>query len=104
MGGEGVEGEGAEEVAAEARVDLVDGVGGSLDEGEGEGGGEAVELGADVDVADELGGAGVEEEQVFKEEGEGAEEREGFLLAFGAAAVGVSHFEESGVIGFGVTS
>ena len=102
MGGEGVEGEGAEEVAAEAGVDLVEGVAGAFDPGEGEGGGEAVELGAEVGVADEFGGAGVEEEQVFEEEREGAEEGGGFLLAFGSGAVGFGHLEEGGVVGFRV--
>ncbi len=34
-GGEGVEGEGTEEVAAEAGVDLVEGVGGAFDPVEG---------------------------------------------------------------------
>ena len=102
MGGEGVEGEGAEEVAAEAGVDLVEGVAGAFDPGEGEGGGEAFELGAEVDVAEEFGGPGVEQEEVFEQQREGAEERGGFLLAVGSGAVGFGHFEEGGVVGVGV--
>ncbi len=62
--------------------------------------GEALEFGAEVGVADEFGGAGVEEEQVFEDEGEGAEEGGGFLLAFGSGAVGFGHLEEGGVVGF----
>ena len=101
LGGEGVEGERAEEVAAEAGLDLVEGVTGAFDPGEGKGGGEAFELGAQVGVAEEFGGARVEQEEVFEQQREGAEERVGFLLAFGACAVGFSHLEESGVVGFG---
>jgi hypothetical protein len=101
LGGEGVEGERAEEVAAEAGVDLVEGVAGALDPFERKGGGEAVELGTDVDVTEELGGAGVEQEEVFEEEREGAEEGGGFLLAVGSGAVGFGHLEEGGVVGFG---
>jgi hypothetical protein len=67
----------------------------------GEGGGEAVELGAEVDVAQELGGAGVEEEEVFEQQREGAEERGGLLLAVGSGAVGLGHLEERGVVGVG---
>ena len=61
---------------------------------------EAVELGAEVGVAEELGCAGAEEEKVFEEEREGAEEGGGFLLAFGSGAVGLGHLEEGGVVGF----
>ena len=68
LGGEGVEGEGAEEIAAEAGLDLVGGVAGAFDPGEGEGLGEALEFGAEVDVAEEFGGPGVEQEQVFEQE------------------------------------
>ena len=101
LAGEGVEGEGAEEVAAHAALDLVEAAGGVFDPGEGEGVVEAIELGAEVGVADEFGGAGVEEEEVFEEEREGAEESGGFLLAFGSGAVGLGHLEEGGVVGLG---
>ena len=101
VAGEGVEREGAKEVAAEAGVDLIEGADGGLDPGKGEGGGEGVELAAEVDVAKELGGAGGEHEEIFEEEGEGAEESHGLLLAFGAGAVGFGGFEEGGVVGFG---
>ena len=68
---------------------------------EREGLGEAVQFGAEVGVAEELGGAGLEEEDVFEQEGQGAEQLGGFLLAFGSGAVGFGHFEESGVVGLG---
>ena len=102
LGGEGVEGEGAEEVAAEAGVDLIEGVAGAFDPGEGEGGGEAFELGAEVGVADQFGGSGVEQEQVFEQQRQGAEQGEGFGLAVGSGAVGLGHFEEGGVVEVGV--
>ena len=82
-------------------MDLVEASGGLLDPVEGEGLGEAFEFGAEVGVAEEFGGAGVEEEEVFEEEGEGAEEGGGLLLAFGSGAVGLGHLEEGGVVGFG---
>lgn len=79
-------------------MDCVEAAGGVFDGGEGEGGGEAFEFGADVGVAEEFGGAGFEEEEVFEEEGGGAEEGGGFGLAFGAGAVGLGHAEEGGVV------
>src|ERR1039458_7450059 len=103
LGGEGVEREGAEEVAAEAGLDLVEGVAGAFDPGERQGSGEALEFGAQVDVAEKSGRAGVEQQQVFEQQREGAEERGGFLLAVGPGAVGFGHLEEGGVIGFGVS-
>ncbi len=99
MGGEGVQGEVAEEVAAKAGLNLVQGVAGIFDPREGDGGGELFEVRADVGVAETLGGAGQEEEEIFEEEAEGAEEGGGFLLAFGSGAVGFGHFEEGGVVG-----
>ena len=72
MAGVGVEGEGAQEVAAHSALDLVETAGGLLDPLEGEGLGEAFEFGAEVGVAEEFGGAGLKEEDVFEEEGEGA--------------------------------
>jgi hypothetical protein len=98
LGGEGVEGEGAEEVAAQAGVDLVEGVTGRFDPGEGEGGGQAVELGAEVGVADEFGRAAVEQEKVFEQEREGAQQGEGLGLAVGPGAVGLGALEEGGVV------
>ena len=53
----------------------------------------------DVEVADEVGGAGDDEEQVFEQAAEGAEEVDGFLLAVGAGAVGFGGVEELGVVG-----
>ncbi len=102
MGGEGVEREGAEEVAAEAGLDLVDGLAGALDPGEGEGGGEAVEFGAEVDVAEQFGSSSVEQEEVFEEERKGAEEGGGFLLPVGSGAVGFGRLKEGGVVRLGV--
>jgi len=81
-------------------LDLVEAVGGLLDPCEGEGLAEAFELGTEVGVAEKLGGAGLEEEKVFEEEREGAEEGGGLLLAFGSGAVGLGHLEESGVVWF----
>ncbi len=74
-----------------------------FDPGEGEGGGEAVELGAEVGVAEEIGGAGVEQEKVFEEKRESAEQGSGFGLAVGPGAVGLGHLEEGGVVGFGLS-
>jgi hypothetical protein len=74
---------------------------GRFDPGEAEGVVEAVEFGAKVGVADEFGSACAEEEKVFEEEGERAEESGGFLLAFGSGAVGLGHLEEGGVVGLG---
>ncbi len=42
----------------------------------------------------------LEEEEVFEEKREGAEEGGGLLLAFGSGAVGLGHLEEGGVVGF----
>ena len=102
LSGEGVEREGAEEVAAEAGVDLVEGVTGAFDPCEGKGSGEPFELGAEINVAEEFGGPGVEQEKVFEEQREGAQKGHGFLLAIGSGAVGFSHLEESGVVGFAI--
>jgi hypothetical protein len=76
-----------------------EGVGGAVDPVEGHAGGELGEFGGDVLVADELGRAGDEHEQVFDEGVGGAEQVEGFLLAVGAAAVGFGGAEECGEIG-----
>ncbi len=101
MAGKGVEGERAEEVAAHSALDLVEASGGLFDPVEGEGLGKTVDFGAKVGVAEEFGGAGLEEEDVFEEEGEGAEEGGGLLLAFGSRSVGLGHLEEGGVVGLG---
>ena len=61
--------------------------------------GEAVEFGSEVEVADEMRRAGDEEEQVFKEAAECAEEVDGLFLAVGAAAIGFRGVEEGGVVG-----
>ncbi len=98
--GHGVEGEGAEEVAAHALFDLDEGAGGAVDPVDGEALGEAVEFGGEVEVADEGGGSGDDEEQIFNEAAEGAEEVDGFLLAVGAGAVGFGGVEELGIVGF----
>ncbi|WP_433983224.1 hypothetical protein [Tunturiibacter empetritectus] len=74
LAGEGVEGEAAKEVAAQSALYLVESAGGGFDPSEAEGAAEAVEFGAQVGVADELGSACAEEEEIFEEEGEAAEE------------------------------
>jgi hypothetical protein len=101
LAGEGVEGERAEEVAAHSALDLVEGTGGLFDPVEGEGLGETIDFGAEVGVAEEFRGAGLEEEDVFEEEGEGSEEGGGLLLAFGSGAVSLGHLEEGGVVRLG---
>ena len=83
-------------------MDLVEGVAGGFDPGERECCGEAVELGAEVGVAQEFGRAGVEQEEVFEEQGEGAQESESFGLAVGSGTVCFGHLEEGGVVGFGL--
>src|SRR5882762_2530520 len=65
---------------------------------EGEGLGEAFKFGTEVGVAEEFGGAGVEEEEVFEDEGEGAEESGCLVLAFGPSTVGLRHLEQGGVV------
>src|SRR5437879_10061461 len=80
LGGEGVEREVAQEVAAHAGVDLDEAAAGLLDPGEGDGGGEAFEFGAQVGVAQHLGGAALEQEEVFEDERVGAEQGLGLGL------------------------
>ena len=98
LDGEGVEREGAEEVTAHAALDGVHGADGLFDPVEGEGVGEALEVGSLVDVADAIGCAGLQEEDVLEQAGEGAEERCGLGLALGSGAVGLGHAEEGGVV------
>ncbi len=74
-------------------------MGGAFDPGEGGELRETVELRAKVDVAEEFGGSGFDQEEVFEEEGEGAEEGGGLLLALGPGAVGFGHAEEGGMVG-----
>lgn len=71
-GGEGVEREVTQEVATHPGVDLIEATAGLLDPLEGQSAGEAIEFGADVGVAEELRSARVEEQEIFKQKGEGA--------------------------------
>ena len=98
-GGEAVEGEVAEEVAAESGPDLVERVGRAFYPGESGELGETVEIGAEIDVADELGRSGFDQEEVFEEESEGAEEGSGLFLAFGSGSIVLGHAEERRMIG-----
>ncbi len=84
-------------------MDLVEGLTGALDPGEGECGGQALQLGAEVGVAQEFGCAAVEQEKVFEQKREGAEQGEGFGLAVGPGAVGLGALEEDGVVGVGLS-
>ena len=60
-------------------MDLVEGLTGALDPGEGEGGGQALQLGAEVGVAEQLRSfRTVEQEQIFQHEAAGAEEGDWF--------------------------
>ena len=99
LDGEGVEAEPPEEVAAHATLDAVEAADGALDPVEGDGVGEALEVGTFVDVADAIGGAALQEKDVFEEAGEGAEEGGGPGVAVGAGAVGLGHAEECRVVG-----
>ena len=92
--GHGVEGEGAKEIAPHALFDLDEGAGGAIDPVDREALGEVVEFGGEVEVADEGGGSGDDEEEIFNEAAEGAEEVDGFQLAVGAGAVGFGGVEE----------
>ena len=74
-----------------------------FDPGEGEGGGQAVELGAEVGVAQEFGRAAVEQEKVFEEKRESAQQGSSFGLAVGPGAVGLGALEEDGVVGVGLS-
>ena len=98
--GHGIEGEGAEEVAAHALLHLDEGAGGSIDPVDGEALGEAVKVGGEIEVADEGGSSCNDEEKVFNEAAEGTEEFDGLLLAVGAGAIALSGMEELGVVGF----
>jgi len=94
----GVEAQRAQQVTAHAALDGVHGPDGLFDPFEGEGVGEALEVGALVDVAEAVGSAGLQEEDVLEQAGEGAEERGRFGLALGAGAVGLGHAEEGRVV------
>ena len=87
LGGEGVQREVAQQVAAHAAVDLVEAAAGVFDPGEGDRGGETLEVGTEIDVADQLRGSGEQEQQVFEEQGEGAQQGRGSGLALGSGAV-----------------
>ena len=65
----------------------------------GEALGEAVEVGGEIEVADEGGRAGDDEQQIFNEAAESAEQVDGLLLAVGAGAIAFSGVEELGVVG-----
>ena len=97
--GHRVERQGAEEVAAHALLDLGEGAGGGIDPVDGQILRQAVEFGGEVEVADELRRAGVDEEQVFKQAAQGAKEIDGLFLAVGAGAVAFSGVEELGIVG-----
>jgi len=71
--GHGVDGEGAEEVAAHAAFDIVESARGAVDPVDGETFGKMGELGRDVEVADQGGRAGDEEQKVFEETAERAQ-------------------------------
>ncbi len=58
----------------------------------------ASDFGFDVEIADELRRAGDDEEQVFDEAAEGAEQVDGLLLAVGSGAVALCGVEERRVI------
>ena len=72
-GDHGVEGKRAEEVAAHALLHLDEGAGGGVDPVYAETLSEPAEFGFEVDVADELGRSGDDEEQIFNEAARGAE-------------------------------
>ena len=98
LDGKCVEAEGAQEVTAHAALDGVHGTNGLFNPFEGEGVGEALEVGALVGIADAIGCARLKQEDVLEQAGEGAEEGRGFRLSLGAGAVGLGHAEEGGVV------
>ena len=53
-----------------------------------------VELGGEIEIADQRRRAGHDEQQIFNEAAESAEEVDGLLLAVGAGAVGLGGMEE----------
>jgi len=85
--GHGVEREGTQQVAAHAGFGLNEGAGGVVDPLDAYALREAGKFGFDVQVADKAWRSGDDEEQVFNEAAEGAEEAEGFLRSVGAGAV-----------------
>jgi hypothetical protein len=96
----GINGEGAEEIAAHALLGGDKSAGSLVKPVDIEAAGHALKLGGHVEVADELRGAGGDEKQIFDEAAEGAEEIDGFLLTVCAAAVGFRGVEELGVVRF----
>lgn len=77
FGGEGVQADIAEEVAAEAGLDGVQAADGGFDPGKVETIGKVLQLGADVYVADTIKGSALEEKNVFENAGQGSEKRGG---------------------------
>jgi hypothetical protein len=68
-----VQRERAQQISAQARLDLIEQMAGALDPGERQSGGEALELAAQIDIAQQFGSAGIEQQQVFKQQREGAQ-------------------------------
>src|SRR3974390_609377 len=94
---EGVEGEGAQEVAAHAAFDFGEAIGGGGDPIEVGGLCEFLKFALDVGVANEFGGLGVQGKQVLKQGINGAQELLGPGAAVGAGSVGFRRFEEFAV-------
>jgi len=79
-------------------VHLVKCAGGGFDPFEGNGCGSSFQFGDQIDIANHLRRSCLEQQQVFQQRRQGAEQILRFLLAFCTGAVGFRHLEESRVI------
>ncbi len=97
-GGEGIERERAQQVAAQSALHFAETFRGALHPGEVGGFGHLLEFAQNVRIADQLRRAGLQEHQVFEQRVESAEEAFDFLPAFGAGPVALSSLEQLGVV------
>ena len=97
--GHGVDGEGAEQVAAHALLHLNEGAGGIVNPIDRQVLGHAAELGGEVDVADEVRRAGNNQQQILKQAAGGAEQADHLLLAVCAGAELFRDLEELRIVG-----
>ncbi len=96
---EGIERERAQQIAPHALLHLVQAADSRLNPGHIDGLRDAGQLGHQVDVANQMAGSRMQQQQVFEQTGEGVQQGAGLLLTLGACAVGLGYAEESSVVG-----
>ena len=96
--GHRVERERAQQIAAHALFDLDEGARGAVDPLHGQAFGQALEIGGEIDVADERRCARDDQKQILKQASESAQQIHRLLLAFGAGTIGFGGVEELGII------